>query len=154
MQLKETDIVENPKDYHAPMHTAEHILNQTIVRMFGIERSFSNHIERKKSKCDYHFHRELTNEEIAEINQKVNEVISKNLDITESFMTRNEAENQFNMAKLPEEAGDTIRIIHVGDYDSCLCSGAHVKNTSEIGDFSISTTSFNDGVLRIRYKLK
>ncbi len=147
-------MVENPKDYHAPMHTAEHILNQTMVRMFDIERSFSNHIERKKSKCDYHFDRELTSEEITKINQKVNEVISKNLDIAESFMTRNEAEKQFKMDKLPEEAGDTIRIINVGDYDSCLCSGAHVKNTSEIGVFSISTTSFNDGVLRIRYKLK
>ena len=35
------------------MHTAEHILNQTMIRMFGCERSKNTHIERKKSKCDY-----------------------------------------------------------------------------------------------------
>jgi len=147
-------MVENPKAYHSPMHTAEHILNQTMVRMFGIERSFSNHIERKKSKCDYRFYRDLTDEEITEINQKVNDLIAQNLQVTEAFISRNEAADQFSLDKLPEEAGDTIRIINVGDYDSCLCSGAHVKNTSEIGVFSISTTSFNEGVLRIRYKLK
>ena len=37
----------------APMHSVEHILNQTMVRMFGCERSRNAHIERKKSKCDY-----------------------------------------------------------------------------------------------------
>ena len=146
-------MVENPKSYHAPMHTAEHILNQTMVRMFNIQRSFSNHIERKKSKCDYHFNRPLTEEEIIEINKKVNEVISMQLNVNEEFITRKEAEKQFNMEKLPEQAGDIIRVIKVGDYDTCLCSGSHVKNTSEIGIFAISTSSFENEVLRIRYKL-
>ena len=147
-------MVENQKNYHAPMHTAEHILNQTMVRMFGMERSFSNHIERQKSKCDYHFSRALSESEIAEINKKVNEVISAHLSVNEEFITRQEAETKFNLEKLPEQAGDTIRIIKVGDYDTCLCSGLHVKNTSEIGVFGISTASFDNGVLRIRYKLK
>lgn len=147
-------MVENPKAYHAPMHTAEHILNQTMMRMFNIERSFSNHIERKKSKCDYHFDRELTADEIEEINKKVNEVIAQNLSVTEAFLTHSEAGDQFSLDKLPESAGDTLRVIKVGDYDTCLCSGLHVENTSEIGTFSISTTNFNDGVLRIRYKLE
>ena len=42
------------------MHTAEHILNQTMLRFFGCGRCFSAHIERKKSKCDYRFERPLT----------------------------------------------------------------------------------------------
>jgi len=147
-------MVENQKNYHAPMHTAEHILNQTMVRMLGVNRSFSNHIESKKSKCDYHFNRALTEKEIAEINQKVNEIISMHLVVNEDFINRTEAEKHFNLEKLPEQAGDTIRIIKVGDYDTCLCSGLHVKNTSEIGVFAISTSSFENGVLRIRYKLK
>ena len=88
-------MVENPKSYHAPMHTAEHILNQTMVRMFGIERSFSNHIERKKSKCDYYFDRALTDKEIDEINRKVNEIIAMDLPVNEVFMLRKEAEKQF-----------------------------------------------------------
>lgn len=146
-------MIENQKNYHAPMHTAEHILNQTMVRMFGIERSFSNHIERQKSKCDYHFNRALTESEIITINQKVNEIISMHLNVNEEFIVREDAGKYFNLEKLPEQAGITLRVIKVGDYDTCLCSGAHVRNTSEIGVFGISTTSFENGVLRIRYKL-
>jgi len=147
------EFVENQKNYHAPMHSAEHILNQTMVRTFGIERSFSNHIERKKSKCDYHFNRDLTEAEVQEINKKVNEVISMKLDVNEAFISKDEADQKFNLAKLPEDSGNTIRVINIGDYDTCMCSGEHVKNTSEIGTFAISTHSFENGVLRIRYKL-
>jgi misacylated tRNA(Ala) deacylase len=147
------DFTENAKNYHAPMHTAEHILNQTMVRMFGIERSFSNHIERKKSKCDYRFERDLTQDEVIEINRRVNEMIAMNLDVSEEFLELKEAQQKFSTTKLPESAGNTIRVINVGDYDSCLCSGEHVKNTSEIGVFAISTHSYENGVLRIRYKL-
>ncbi len=150
----ESIMIENQKNYHAPMHTAEHILNQTIIRMFGIDRSFNNHIERQKSKCDYHFNRTLSETEIVEINKRVNEIISQHLIVKEEFISRIEAEKEFNIQKLTEDAGDIIRIIKVGEYDSCLCSGAHVKNTSEIGVFSISTCSFDEGVLRIRYKLR
>ncbi len=141
------------KEYHAPMHTAEHILNQTMVRKFGIDRSFSNHIERKKSKCDYHFDRDLTSDEILDIEKRVNEVIEMNLPVTEEFMDITEAQSKFNLAKLPADAGNTIRIIRVGEYDACPCSGKHVDNTKEIGKFKIISTSFNDNVLRVRFKL-
>ncbi len=42
------------KDYDPPMHTAEHVLNQTMIRLFGTGRNFSAHLNRGKSKCDYH----------------------------------------------------------------------------------------------------
>lgn len=141
------------KAYFAPMHTAEHILNATMVATFNCNRSFSNHIERKKSKCDYKFDRELTDIEIETIQNKVNEVIGNNLDVTESFISRDEAEKKFSLTNLPESAGDTLRIVKVGDYDECLCIGDHVSNTSEIKKFKIISTNFNDGVLRLRYKL-
>jgi Ser-tRNA(Ala) deacylase AlaX len=147
-------MIENTKNYDAPMHTAEHILNQTMIRMFGINRSFSNHIERKKSKCDYHFDRPLTKAEINEINERVNNIIANQLAIQEVFLSLEEAGSIYNLNKLPEEAGNKIRIINVGDYDSCPCSGEHVENTSEIGVFAISTVDYKNGVLRIRYKLK
>lgn len=135
------------------MHSAEHILNQTMVRMFNRGRSFSNHIEKKKSKCDYHFDRNLTEEEIQEINKKVNEIIQSDLPVYEEFMNRTEAEKFYRLSQLPDEAGETIRIIKIGDYDACPCSGLHVKSTKEIGKFQIISTSFEDGVLRIRFKL-
>ena len=146
------EVISN-KQYHPQMHSAEHILNQTMVRLFDKGRSFSNHIEKKKSKCDYHFDRDLTNEEIEEINNKVNDVILRQLDVKEEFITRNEAEEKYNLTKLPDNAGEKIRIIKIGEYDACLCSGLHVSNTREIGRFKITTTSYNEGVLRLRFKL-
>ena len=145
--------IKSNKQYHPQMHSAEHILNQTMVRMFNCGRSFSNHIEKKKSKCDYHFNRDMTQTEIIGLENKVNEIIQSNLDIVEEFYSKTEAENSFNLSKLPEEAGETIRVIKIGDYDACPCSGLHVSNTNEIGVFKIISTSFAEGVLRIRFKL-
>ena len=135
------------------MHSAEHLLNQTMVRMFNCSRSFSNHIEKKKSKCDYYFERNLSQSEIEEIEQRVNEVINKDLLVEECFYSKEEAEKIFNLSKLPEDAGEIVRVIKIGDYDSCPCSGLHVSNTKEIGAFKIISTSFESGVLRIRFKL-
>lgn len=145
--------VKSNKDYNPEMHSAEHILNQTMVRMFNRGRSFSNHIEKKKSKCDYHFDRNLTEEEIDLINRKVNEVIQMDLPVAEEFLDRETAIRDYKLSQLPEDAGDTIRIIKIGNYDACPCSGVHVKSTSEIGKFRIISTSYEEGVLRVRFKL-
>ncbi len=141
------------KEYYPPMHSAEHILNQTMVRMFNKGRSFSNHIEKKKSKCDYHFDRNLTEEEVEKLNEKVNSIIGQNLTVKEEFLDREEALKNYKLSQLPDDAGDVIRIIKIGDYDACPCSGVHVSQTKDIGNFKIISTSYEDGVLRIRFKL-
>ncbi len=145
--------VKSNKQYHPQMHSAEHILNQTMVRMFNCGRSFSNHIEKKKSKCDYHFERDLMQSEVEEIENRVNEIIKSNLEVVEEFYSKEDAERMFNLSKLPNDAGDRIRVIKIGDYDVCPCSGLHVSNTKEIENFKIISTSLSDGVLRIRFKL-
>ncbi|MBQ6268850.1 MAG: hypothetical protein IJK61_01850 [Bacteroidetes bacterium] len=141
------------KDYYEPMHTAEHILNQTMVRMFGCPRSKNTHIERKKSKCDYLLEQAPTEEQILEIENKVNEVISQNLPVTIETVSLDEAKNLADLSKLPEGTEGTIRLVKIGDYDVCACIGAHVNNTSEIGRFKILTHNFENGVWRMRYKL-
>ena len=146
--------IKSNKQYHPQMHSAEHILNQTMVRMFNCGRSLSNHIEKKKSKCDYHFSRNLTQTEIEELESRANEVIAQDLEVLEEFYSREEAQIKFNLSKLPDDAGDKIRIIRIGDYDACPCSGQHVSHTKEIGTFKIISTDFNNSVLRIRFKLQ
>lgn len=141
------------KDYFEPSHTAEHILNQTMVRMFGCERSKNAHIERKKSKVDYFLSSEPTPEQIKEIEDKVNEVVRRNLDVTEEFVSKDNVPEGVDLSKLPEDASDTLRIVRIGDYDTCACIGAHVDNTSEIGEFKMLTTDFENGRWRIRFKL-
>ena len=137
----------------APMHSCEHILNGTMVKMFGCPRSKNAHIERKKSKCDYLLENEPTAEQVAALEAKVNEEIAKNHDVTVEFMSRDEAAKIVDLSKLPEDASETLRIVRIGDYDVCACIGAHVSNTSEIGTFKIISHSFTDGVWRLRWKI-
>lgn len=141
------------KQYDPRMHTAEHILNQTMVRMFGCGRSFNSHIERKKSKCDYRVDHNLSDEEVKAIEDKVNQIISSKVNVTEGFVSKTEAASFLDLNKLPADAPKTIRVIRVGDYDACACIGPHVSNTSEIGKFSIISSDFNEGIVRLRFRL-
>ncbi|NPA44133.1 MAG: hypothetical protein GXO49_01225 [Chlorobi bacterium] len=141
------------KNYYAPMHTAEHILNRTMVNMFGCERSENCHIERKKSKCDFKLNQAPTEDEIVKLENTIKEVIAKELDITEKVVDFDEANKIFNLKRITKENNPKVRIISIGDYDDCPCIGKHVSNTREISNFRITTTSFNDGVFRVRFKI-
>ena len=141
------------KAEYEPAHTAEHLLNATMVKMFGCPRSRNAHVERKKSKCDYILETEPTAEQIAAIEARINEVISQNLDVTIEFMSREQAALLVDLSKLPEDASETLRIVRIGDYDACACIGAHVHNTSEIGTFKIISHTYENGIWRLRWKV-
>ena len=149
----ETILNEPKKLYNEPMHTCEHILNQTMVRMFGCGRSMNAHIEKKKSKCDYTLAEPPTDAQIAELTERVNKIIDSHLPVTIDFMERSQAAKIVDLSKLPAEATETLRIIRVGDYDACACIGQHVNNTSELGHFEIISHDFEDGRWRVRFKL-
>ena len=145
---------EHNKQEHEPAHTAEHLLNQTMIRMFGCERSKNAHIERKKSKINYNLSSCPTAEQVAEIERKMNELIQQDLPVTFEFVTRDNIPEGVALDKLPEDASETLRIVRIGDYDICACIGSHVKSTKEIGTFKITSTSYNEGSFRIVYKVK
>lgn len=144
---------EHNKDEHAPAHTAEHLLNQTMIRLFGCERSKNAHIERKKSKINYNLAKCPTPEQIADIEQRMNQLIELDLPVTFEFVTRDNIPEGVVLDKLPEDASETLRIVRIGDYDICACIGNHVQSTKEIGSFKITSTSYNDGSFRIVYKV-
>jgi misacylated tRNA(Ala) deacylase len=141
------------KYYDNKMHTAEHILNSVMDRKFACGRSFRSHIEKKKSKCDYHFSRLLTEKEVKTVENTVNEIISLNIKLTEEFVTRDEAEEKYFTGKLPVNTGENIRIVKIGNYDACPCIGPHVISTIEVGHFYITTVDFEQDILRIRFRL-
>ena len=144
---------EHNKQEYPPMHTAEHILNATMVRMFGCPRSRNAHIERKKSKCDYQLAAAPTEAQIQELEARVNEVIGRNLDVTVEYVDRDHIPPEVDLSKLPADASETLRLVRVGDYDVCACAGTHVQNTAEIGSFKIISHDYNDGTWRVRFKL-
>lgn len=141
------------KDEYPPMHTAEHLLNGEISRRYKCGRAFSAHIERKKSKLDYHLHTALTEEEIRSLEEYINDIIKEDVEVIEEFVSHEEAMKRLDLSRLPDNASETLRVIRVGKYDECLCAGAHVKKTSEIGNFRITSTRYQDGVQRIVFKL-
>lgn len=135
------------------MHTAEHILNSVMDKMYHCGRSFNSHIENRKSKCDYRIKKGLSGKEILAVERTVNEIIKLNVPVGEELVGRREADKKYFTGKLPEDTGEMIRIITIGNFDACPCIGEHVSNTSEIGSFSITSADFNEGVLRIRFKI-
>ena len=142
----------NKKEY-TPMHTTEHIVNRTMVNLFGCGRAISAHIERKKSKLDFALPQCSTEAQIAQIEETVNEVLRRNLPVTMEYISQGEAMGRFDMKRLPEGASDTVRVVHIGDYDECLCIGAHVSNTSEEGTFKIISHDWKVGIFRMRFKI-
>ena len=151
----EQEIVLNShnKAEYPPMHTAEHLLNGTMVKMIGCKRSRNAHIERKKSKCDYPLEQPLTPEQLQEIEDAINGVIAQNLPVTFEFLPASEAAKMYDLERLPEDASEMLRIVHIGDYDVCPCVGAHVNHTSQIGRFRISSSRYQDGMQRIVFRL-
>jgi Ser-tRNA(Ala) deacylase AlaX len=83
----------------------------------------------------------------------VNEIIKSGLPIQEKILDRKEAENIVSLVRLPDDAGDTVRIVAIGDYDLCPCNGVHARTTSEIGGFKIISTDYANNILRIRFKI-
>lgn len=161
IRMEENKTTETPllnahnKEEHRPSHTCEHIVNQTMIRLFGCGRSVSAHIERKKSKLDYRLNHKPTEEDVQHLERTVNEVIAQNLPVTTEYITQEEARGRFDMERLPEGASQTVRIVHVGNYDECLCIGAHVENTSDIGVFHIISHDWNEEtkIWRMRFKI-
>lgn len=147
------EINEHNKQEYPPMHTAEHLLNGEIARRYKCGRAFSSHIERKKSKLDYHLPTPLSDEEIKSLEDYIHDIVKEDVEVIEEFYSQEEAMKRLDMSRLPENASETVRVIKVGNYDECLCAGTHVKRTSEIGNFRITSTRYHDGVQRIVFKL-
>lgn len=144
---------EHNKQEHPPMHTAEHLLNGEMARRYGHGRAFSAHIERKKSKLDYHLPEPLTDGEILSLEDYINGIIAEDVEVTEEYITQAVAMDRFDMSRLPEGASDTLRVVHIGRYDQCLCAGTHVGHTGEIGHFRITSSRWAEGVQRLVFKL-
>lgn len=151
--MEEPIINEHNKQEFPPAHTAEHILNGTMVKMFGCRRAKTAHVERKKSKLDYDFPRALTSAEVEAVEHRVNEVIAADMPVVMEYVQQNDVAERFDLERLPQGATQTVRIVRIGDYDECLCAGTHVQHTAEIGRFRISSTRYQEGTLRLVFRL-
>lgn len=143
------------KEEFPPAHTAEHLLNQTMIRMFGCERSTNAHIERKKSKISYVLDHKPSRHEERDIERKMNELIDEDLPVSFEFVNRDNVPEGVSLDRLPEDASETLRLVRIGDYDVCPCIGKHVRSTSQIGRFEILGANWDEEkhTFRIRFKI-
>lgn len=143
------------KEEFPPAHTAEHLLNQTMIRMFGCERSTNAHIERKKSKISYVLDHKPSRHEERDIERKMNEFIDEDLPVSFEFVNRDNVPEGVSLDRLPEDASEILRLVRIGDYDICPCIGKHVRSTSQIGRFEILGTNWDEEkhTFRIRFKI-
>ena len=143
------------KEEFPPAHTAEHLLNQTMVQLFGCERSHNAHIERKKSKMTFIVDHKPDRKEERLIAARMNELISADLPVTFEYVSRDNMPDDIRADRLPADASDTIRLVRIGDYDVCPCIGKHVRSTSQIGRFELLGTNWDEPThsFRIRFKV-
>ena len=155
MNEEEYLLNEHHKEEFPPAHTAEHLLNQVMLRMFGCERSINAHIERKKSKMTFLLEQKPDRHAEKEIEKRMNELIEEDLPVTYDFTDRDHLPSNINVDRLPNDASDTVRIVRIGDFDVCLCIGKHVRSTSQIGRFEVLGTQWDEvkHTFRIRFKV-
>lgn len=151
-----SDMLEEREVSFPPAHTAEHLLNQTMIRLFGCERSFNAHVERKKSKMSFRLDHKPSRQEEKEIERRMNELIDEDLPVTFEFVDRDSLPDGISLDMLPAEAGDMVRLVRIGDYDVCPCIGKHVRSTGQIGRFEMLGTNWDEmeHSFRVRFKIK
>lgn len=146
---------EHHKEEFPPAHTAEHLLNQVMVRRFGCERSKNAHIERKKSKMTFILDRKPDRKDEKAIEREMNELIAADLPVTYELVDRAHIPEGVSLERLPDNASEMLRIVRIGDFDVCACIGKHVRSTSQIGRFELLGTNWDQEKhsFRIRFKV-
>lgn len=132
-------------------HSATHLLQKALREVVG------NHVHQAGSlvnadrlRFDFNHYSALTEEEIAKVEQLVNEQISNALPVVTKEMSLEEAKQTGAMALFDEKYGETVRVVTMGDFSTELCGGTHVANTSNISSFKIvSESGIAAGVRRI-----
>jgi Ser-tRNA(Ala) deacylase AlaX len=126
-----------------------------MIRLFGCERSFNAHIERKKSKMSFYLDHKPSRQEEKEIERRMNELIDEDLPVTFEFVTVDNLPEGVSADRLPADVSDTIRLVRIGDYDVCPCIGRHVRSTSQIGRFEMLGTNWDEmqHSFRVRFKI-
>lgn len=143
------------KEEYPPAHTAEHLLNQVMAQIFGCERSYNAHIERKKSKMSFYLSQKPSRHEEKMIERMMNEKIAEDLPVTFEFLTRDDIPEHVKLNRLPEDVSETVRLVRIGDFDVCPCIGKHVRSTSQIGKFELLGTNWDEQQhsFRVRFKV-
>ena len=138
------------------LHTATHLLNEALRKILDpkITQKGSN-ITAERLRFDFNFDRKLTDEEIKRVEDEVNRISKKSLNVVREEMSPDEAKKQGAQAEFGAKYPSKVSVYTIVDgkgfYSKEICMGPHVKNTSEVGVFKIiKEESIASGIRRIK----
>ena len=135
----------------AKHHSATHLLHAALKTILGEHvNQAGSLVEANRLRFDFSHPKALSSEEVAKIEDFVNEVIARGVPVQTEVMAVDEAKAKGAMALFGEKYGDEVRVVSMGDVSMELCGGTHVTNSANIGAFFITKESgVSAGVRRI-----
>jgi Ser-tRNA(Ala) deacylase AlaX len=120
------------------LQTAEHILARTLERRFSDAKFIIAKFEENSGYMEIATKEDLRKINRALLQDDVNALIKKNLLVSKHILTREDAEKEFDLTRLPSSVRK-VRIVEIEGFDKTPCKDPHVENTGEIGYFEILT---------------
>lgn len=138
------------------LHTATHLLQQALRQVLGMGvRQMGSNITVERLRFDFTHPSRLTPEQLASVEQIVNDQIARDLPVTMQVMPLRQALESGALAFFGEKYGEQVKVYSVGDFSKEVCGGPHVTHTGSLGRFRITKEeAVGQGVRRIRAVLE
>lgn len=140
------------------MHTAQHLVSGLVYDHYDGARTVGNQLHPDRSRIDFRPFR-VGHEDLLGLEKVVNDVLTKEVPVRVVTESRDSLERRVkpersNLDLIPKKIQE-LRVIEIGDFDTCPCGGTHVQNTGEVGTVHfLDRSSKGAETTRVEYELK